>query len=89
MAGIGFRARMTKPASATSRGFSPQGQELSGFPTQGQPLRHPMVEASALAPEIGEASLFISVRAELLPWCLGTGDPVRERVEAREREADE
>ena len=28
-----------------------------------------------------------AIQAELLPWCLGTGDPVRDRVEAREREA--
>jgi hypothetical protein len=27
------------------------------------------------------------VRQELLPWALGTSDPVRERVEARRREA--
>ncbi|MBL4848936.1 MAG: hypothetical protein JKY65_25720 [Planctomycetes bacterium] len=27
------------------------------------------------------------VRAELVPWALGYSDPVRERVESRQREA--
>lgn len=36
---------------------------------------------------LGEEAAKRVVRAELVPWALGYGDPVRERVEARQRGA--
>ena len=35
---------------------------------------------------LGEPATPKGLRKELVPWALGTGDPVRDRVEARERE---
>ena len=41
--------------------------------------RHPATQASA--------ALIARMAGEVVPWALGYGDPVRERVEARQREA--
>lgn len=40
-------------------------------------------------PLLGSSVLAERIRTELLPWALGLGDPVRDRVEARKREAAE
>ena len=45
------------------------------------------VAAEDAAASLGVATARLIVSAELVPWALGYSDPVRKRVEARERKA--
>ena len=79
-----FRSSAPRPLAAIMAARAAVGCNLrEGKAGVSEPGWVASVAARAVAEVLGEEAVGERIRAELVPWVLGSGDPVRARVQAR------